>query len=97
MAPKDEQERQARELYNNPRIAPCTGTVGVINQLVDHAQFILGIQDVKKIMRDEHSAQVVLAFFEMFEDTEEIMDIILMFKDCRTIHWHSLIVRIVTF
>ena len=46
MALRDEQERQARELYNKPFIAPCTSTVGVINQLVDHAQFI---QDVKKL------------------------------------------------
>ena len=76
MALKDEQERQARELYNNPFIAPCTLTVGVINQLVDHAQFILGIEDVKKIIKDEQSAQAVLEVYsEMFGDTEEMMDV----------------------
>ena len=49
MALKDEQERQAREQFKNPSITPCTSTVGVINELVDHAQFILGIQDVKTL------------------------------------------------
>ena len=76
MVLKDEQERKARELYNNPCTAPCTWTVEVISQLVDYAQFILGIEDVKKIIKDEQSAQAVLEVYsEMFGDTEEMMDV----------------------